>query len=172
MDSPLDITLCEKKDKNIVFQKFCFILILIVGLIIINFIWTADKESVKTHIKIYSKVCDPNFPKRNLCPNMYEFLWFSDLWKNDFLVSGYSRRRVRSVLLDPLHVHNTTGVIATRGSGRGTSGGDDQCSRSGGREKICHLLPMGRLHSFLSGKLAKSLNLFSTIEPESNSLLQ
>ena len=88
MDSPLDITLCEKKDKNIVFQKFCFILILIVGLTIMkNFIWTvcaADKESVKTHIKINSKVCDPNFPKSNLCPNMYEFLWFSDLWKKWF----------------------------------------------------------------------------------------
>ena len=41
-------------------------------------------------------------------------------------VPGHPRRRVRPVLLDPLHLHDTTGPLATRGQGRGSPGGHDQ----------------------------------------------
>ena len=84
-------------------------------------------------------------------------------------VPGHSRRRVRPVLLDPLHLHDTTGPLATRGQGRGSPGGHDQVrvshvsrvtchvsslqrTRPGGREKIRDLLPVGRLHAVLSGE--------------------
>ena len=71
------------------------------------------------------------------------------------LISGHSRRCVRSVLLDPLHVHNTTCPIATRGAGRGTPWCHDQRTRPGGREEICDLLSVGRVHPFLSGNKYK-----------------
>ena len=83
-------------------------------------------------------------------------------------VPGHPRRRVRPVLLDPLHLHDTTGPLATRGQGRGPPGGHDQVrgtrvsatyhvsslqrTRPGGREKIRDLLPVGRLHAVLSGE--------------------
>ena len=72
---------------------------------------------------------------------------------NVIVFLGHPGRCVRPVLLDPFDVHDTTCPVTSRGSRRGTSGCDDQCTRSRGREEICDVLPVGRLHTLLSGQL-------------------
>ena len=66
-------------------------------------------------------------------------------------ISGHSRRCVRSLLLDPLHLHHPQGALPARGEGRGPPRGDDQRPRPGGRAKIRDLLPVGRIHPLLPG---------------------
>jgi len=67
--------------------------------------------------------------------------------------TGHTRRGVRSVLLDPQHLHHPQSPQFARGSGGSTSGSDHISARPGGREEICDLLSMGWVHSILPGDI-------------------
>lgn len=64
---------------------------------------------------------------------------------------GRPRRRFRSLLLDPFHIHHSQGVVSPRGRWGGASWGRHFQCRGRGWEEICLILPVGRVHIIFSG---------------------